>query len=126
MKLNAKVTSLRTGGRMELTIVTSASGLEQVITADNGGYALDDEVVVLVLTKEQAAQALWDMNDSGVIASHYPGATTLADQLRPDAPPPWEQSSAAVGPRAGQSQTPCSTPLTTWERDIAEAEEANA
>ena len=91
MKLQAKVTGLRTGGRMEITIVTSATGLEQAITADNDGYALDDELVVLVLTKEQEANLYrvltrpmvqWD-------ALEIVTVDTLADQLRPDPPPPF-------------------------------------
>lgn len=92
MKLTAKVTALRTNGRMEITIVTSATGLEQCITADNDGYSLDQELVLLVLTKEQAAAAVEDV-DALVVgiaqAEGCPALMSLADQLRPDEPVPF-------------------------------------
>lgn len=89
MKLDAKVTALRTNGRMELTITTSATGLEQVITMDNtDGYAMDEEVVVLTLRPHQTP-ALFDVlnyldNEKGLLPASL---MSLRDQLRPDNPP---------------------------------------
>lgn len=96
MKLQARVTSLRTGGRMEITIVTSATGLEQAITADNGeGYALDEPLVVLVMRQGDSDllyQAVTERNFGDVLVDEL--AHDLADQLRPDAPPPFLDADA--------------------------------
>lgn len=96
MKLNAKVTALRTNGRMELTVVTSASGLEQCITADNpDGYTLDESLVVLVFNKFSANRLFKDLethrDGTGLLTS----LETLADQLRPDEPPPFMAADTA-------------------------------
>ena len=94
MKLQAKVTGLRTGGRMEITIVTSATGLEQAITADNDeGLALDEPLTVLVIRQSDAAllyQVMTERNFGEAVIDEL--AQDLADQLRPDPPVPFLES----------------------------------
>lgn len=90
MKLQATVTALRTNGRAEITIVTSATGLEQCIVADNGeDWALDDELVLLVLTKEQAVRIVGHIDALTQADFSTAPLRGMADQLRPDEPPPF-------------------------------------
>lgn len=93
MKLTATVTALRTNGRMEITIVTSATGLEQCIVADNGdSWTLDDELVVLVMTKGET-DALY-RNFQGYRSIEGNAITDrIFAQLRPDEPPPFMEPS---------------------------------
>lgn len=98
MKLQAKVTGLKSAHRhsggmaqAEIMIASTATNYDQSFTVGNPeGYALDQELTLLVLTKQQASD-LFDVLD-GVDGERglLPAPLLLRDQLRPDPLVPWE------------------------------------
>lgn len=98
MKLQAKVTETISGSesrdgqqRVKLKVEGADSMYRALIVANDDGLQLDDEVVLLVMTKQQASD-LFDVLD-GVEGERglLPAPLSLRDQLRPDPLPPWEQ-----------------------------------
>lgn len=91
MKLNAKVTNIT----REVSGVVFGGDVEGggwlFKLANTEGYVLDQELTLLVLTKQQASD-LFDVLD-GVEGERglLPEPLLLRDQLRPDPLPPWEQ-----------------------------------
>lgn len=88
MKLTAKVTGLERDKERGVLITGNIEGggyFFKVANPDN--LALDDELVLLILTKEQAAAATDELHRSG--ARLQPTLRLVYDQLRPDAPPPF-------------------------------------
>ena len=87
MKLTARVTGLERDKERGAVITGDIIGGGYFYRWPNlDGLALDDEVTVLVLRQDEAADLLWDLNDSGILSRSYVAAQKLADQLRPDAP----------------------------------------
>lgn len=83
MKLNAKVTTTARESDRGLVFGGDVEGGGWLFKLPNTeGYALDDELVVLVLTKEQAASLSISLE---LVVSHgYAEFASLRDQLRHD------------------------------------------
>lgn len=95
MKLTATVIETISGSnyddkqpRVKLKVAEADSCFRTFIAPNGEGWALDDELVLLVLTKEQATELSKEFErESGEVSKWYPGMAALADQLRPDEPP---------------------------------------
>lgn len=92
MKLNAKVTGTERDKERGVLITGNIEGggyFFKVANAD--GYALDDELVMLILTKEQAAAAYDHLIGNGADPIVL---DKVINQLRPDAPESAEAANA--------------------------------
>lgn len=93
MKLTAKVTGdHRRDGKLVIDGNTEDGGYFFKLP-NRDGFKRDDELVLLILTKEQTA-SVFDFADKYDSAA----ATLLADQLRPDEPPPFMVTTEAMPP----------------------------
>lgn len=99
MKLTATVTAVsaksgnRDGQRRVTLTVAEAEPMDRRFSVPSDKLQEDAELVLLVLTKEQAASIAEVVGELGDIAPQP--LTALADQLRPDELPPWEQTTVA-------------------------------
>lgn len=101
MKLTATVDNIRSAR-------TSQTGKEQAVVKvkdiwhnvdgvylnNEEGWALDEELVLIVLTKEQAADIYMRLGQAGDLLDKP--LIPLRDQLRPDEPPPFLRCTAAM------------------------------
>lgn len=117
MKLNATVSRVDSAHgyddkqqRIFLKVAQAESDMYNEIKLPNteGLLALDDELVVLVLTKEQAVGIFNDLEtlftEAAATQPLVMDAINLRDQLRPDPPPPWERT-LATGPESDEATT---------------------
>ena len=114
MKLTATVIELISGSnytnkqpRVKLKVAEADSCFRTFIVPNGDGLGLDDEVVMLVLTKGRAA-SVFEFADKYDSAA----ATLLADQLRPDPPVPFLadeccQASCGLGDELGDVDHKC-------------------
>lgn len=100
MKLNAKVITAHsasefTDNRPRVTVkVVEADHMDNKLKLPNAdGIALDDELVLLVLTKGDAAELSGELDNLAALAHNNTTRKCAAflDQLRPDEPVPWER-----------------------------------
>jgi len=97
MKLTATVDKLISdraslSGKAEAVLKMAGAtqhNFDGVYVVNSEGFEIDQELVVLVLTKEQEVQAVEELHRSG--ARLQPTLRQVYDQLRPDPPPPWER-----------------------------------
>lgn len=99
MKLNAKVLDTHTASQYtdnsrRVTLrVEEADCMNTRLTVRSDELREGEELVILVLTKGQAAEIVNEYDCTDLSSrSDVPTLTSLADQLRPDALPPWEQA----------------------------------
>lgn len=90
MKLNAKVTGMAREGDRGVVFSGDVEGGGWLFKLPNTeGYALDQELTLLVLTEYDAANFyhwLGGLRNRSINET----AERITDQLRPDPPPPWE------------------------------------
>lgn len=96
MKLTAKVTEVISGSesrdgqqRVKLKVAEADPMFKSLIVANTDDYALDAEVVLLVLTKDSADTFYHTLHGLQRIGQTNQIMDQVIDQLRPDAPPPF-------------------------------------